>query len=77
MGQPLKAILEKDGRLRLVSTDEFATSSIGIGKSLTVVIVGVAKDDNSEVIDYTSLSEVVLKEFWEGEPDIEDVWEIS
>ena len=77
MGQPLKAILEKDGRLRLVSTDEFTTSSIGVGKSVTVVIVGIAKDNDSEVIDYSSLSEEVLKEFWEDEPDIEDVWEIS
>ena len=76
MGQALKAILEKDGRLRLISNDEEESATIEVGESLTVVVVGIA-DDTSQSTGYALLSEEALSEFWEEEPDIEDVWEIT
>ncbi len=77
MGQPLEAILEKDGRLRLVGAGEISAGAIGVGESLTILIVGIVDDDDAEIMGYTQLSEEALEEFWEGEPDIEEVWEIS
>ena len=77
MGQPLKAILEKDGRLRLVRPGEINTDAIERGESFTIQIVGIADDDDDEIMGYTLLSEEALEEFWEDEPDIEEVWEVS
>lgn len=77
MGHPLEAILEKDGRLRLVRAGEIESGAIEIGESLTVLIVGIADDDDEEIMGYTRLSEEALQEFWEGEPDIEEAWDIS
>lgn len=73
MGHPLEAILEKDGRLRLLNSDDLKGA---IGQSFTILLVGVddKSDPNADLNGYSSLSQPSLKALWEGEPDIEELW---
>ena len=74
MGQPLEAILEKDGRLRLLNIDDLKEGRVG--QSITIRIVGIDEptEDRLEIMGYTLLSQPALAELWEDEPDIEEVW---
>ena len=74
MGQPLEAILEKDGRLRLLNVNELKGSTVG--QSVTIRIVGIdeVSEERAELMGYTLLSQPVLAKLWEDEPDIEEVW---
>ncbi len=71
MGHPVEAILEKDGRLRLLNMDDLKGHAVG--QSLTIRIVGVDEpaDRYFDTMGYTLLSQPILTELWEGEPDIE------
>ncbi len=72
MGQPLEVILEKDGRLRLLNTEDLKDQALG--RSFTIRIVGIdeAAKDYIEAMNYTLASQPTLAEFWEDEPD--GVW---
>lgn len=69
MAQPLEVILEKDGRLRLLNTEDLKEQALG--KSFTIRIVGIdeAAKDYIEAINYTLASQATLAEFWDDEPD--------
>lgn len=74
MGQPLEAILEQDGRLRLLNLDAFNEELVG--QSVTIRIIGIqgTDDESTELSSYTLLSQPTLEQLWKDEPDIDDVW---
>ena len=70
MAKTLEALLERDGRLRVISSVDVLKDAIG--QSFTIRIVGLAEDDDNEALKYTLASQAALSELWEDEPD--ELW---